>query len=56
MKNLKFALAWVFILACSLSSAQVKILDKIIAIVDDDVALQTEINRRMSSKIKQIKQ
>ena len=35
---------------------RVKILDKIIAIVDDDVVLQSELNRRMSSIIKQIKQ
>ena len=56
MKNLKFAIAWVCIFACSLSNAQVKILDKIIAIVDDDVVLQSELNRRMSSIIKQIKQ
>ena len=56
MKNFKFAIAWVFIVACSLSNAQVKILDKIIAIVDDDVVLQSELNRRMSSIIKQIKQ
>ena len=56
MKNFKFALAWVCIVACSLSNAQVEILDKIIAIVDDDVVLQSELNRRMSSIIKQIKQ
>ena len=56
MKNLKFAIAWVCIFACSLSNAQVKILDKIIAIVDDDVVLQSELNRRMSSIMKQIKQ
>ena len=56
MKNFKFAIAWFFIVACSLSNAQVKILDKIIAIVDDDVVLQSELNRRMSSIIKQIKQ
>ena len=56
MKNLKFAFAWIFILACSLSNAQVKVLDKIIAIVDDDVVLQSELNRRMSSIMKQIKQ
>ena len=56
MKNFKFAIAWVCIVACSLSNAQVKILDKIIAIVDDDVVLQSELNRRMSSIIKQIKQ
>ena len=56
MKNLKFAIAWVCFVACSLSNAQVKILDKIIAIVDDDVVLQSELNRRMSSIIKQIKQ
>ena len=56
MKNLKFAITWVCIFACSLSNAQVKILDKIIAIVDDDVVLQSELNRRMSSIMKQIKQ
>ena len=56
MKNLKFAIAWVCFAACSLSNAQVKILDKIIAIVDDDVVLQSELNRRMSSIMKQIKQ
>lgn len=56
MKNLKFAIAWVCFVACSLSNAQVKILDKIIAIVDDDVVLQSELNRRMSSIMKQIKQ
>ena len=56
MKNLKFAIAWVCFFTCSLSNAQVKILDKIIAIVDDDVVLQSELNRRMSSIIKQIKQ
>ena len=56
MKNLKFAIPWVCIVACSLSNAQVKILDKIIAIVDDDVVLQSELNRRMSSIMKQIKQ
>ena len=56
MKNFKFAIAWVCIVACSFSNAQVKILDKIIAIVDDDVVLQSELNRRMSSIIKQIKQ
>ncbi len=56
MKNFKFAIAWVCIVACSLSNAQVEILDKIIAIVDDDVVLQSELNRRMSSIIKQIKQ
>ena len=56
MKNFKFAIAWICIVACSLSNAQVKILDKIIAIVDDDVVLQSELNRRMSSIMKQIKQ
>ena len=56
MKNFKFAIAWVCIVACSLSNAQVEILDKIIAIVDDDVVLQSELNRRMSSIMKQIKQ
>ena len=56
MKNFKFAIAWVCIVACSFSNAQVKILDKIIAIVDDDVVLQSELNRRMSSIMKQIKQ
>ena len=56
MKNFKFTIAWVCIVAYSLSYAQVKILDKIIAIVDDDVVLQSELNRRMSSIIKQIKQ
>ena len=56
MKNLKFAIAWVCIVVCSLGNAQVRILDKIVAIVDDDVVLQSELNRRMFSIMKQIKQ
>ena len=48
-------------LACALlvslsATAQIQMLDKVIAIVDDDVVLQSELDQRLASVLAQIQQ
>jgi len=38
------------------ASAQIKVLDKIVAIVDDDVVLQSELDQRIDSIVAQLTQ
>ena len=56
MINLRSIITFFCIFASSITLAQIKILDRIVAIVDDDVVLQSELNQRMISIIDQISQ
>ena len=56
MINLRSIITFFCIFVSSITLAQIKILDRIVAIVDDDVVLQSELNQRMISIIDQISQ
>jgi peptidyl-prolyl cis-trans isomerase SurA len=56
MINLRSIITFFCIFASSITLAQIKILDRIVAIVDDDVVLQSELNQRMISIMDQISQ
>ena len=48
--------ALIILLVSLQASAQVKVLDKIVAIVDDDVVLKSELDQRMDAIVGQLTQ
>ena len=48
--------ALIILLVSLQASAQVKVLDKIVAIVDDDVVLKSELDQRMDAIVSQLTQ